>query len=182
MARLHKLQNDLPALRLRPSADAGKAALVMTRNRETATPETAVPVTTACMVENTFTGMVLHAGSRAVLHKTAKRLQRCLQGYMLVYMKIARLQACCSMLYIYNKVGWFRQAAATTMHASCNIGGVCITCVYLGGRRATSPKIAPCATPSHSPTKTTKSRMTDKGDSRTLTASSCSREPCLAFF
>ena len=38
----------LPALFLSPSAVSGKAALVMTRSKETATPDTAVPVTTAC--------------------------------------------------------------------------------------------------------------------------------------
>ena len=37
-----------PALLLRPSAEVGRAALVMTRSRDTATPDTAVPVTTAC--------------------------------------------------------------------------------------------------------------------------------------
>lgn len=40
----------VPALFLSPSAVSGKAALVMTRSKETATPETAVPVTTACNV------------------------------------------------------------------------------------------------------------------------------------
>ena len=40
----------IPALLLSPSAVSGKAALVMTRSKETATPDTAVPVTTACNV------------------------------------------------------------------------------------------------------------------------------------
>ncbi len=40
----------MPALLLSPSAVSGKAALVMTRSNETATPDTAVPVTTACDV------------------------------------------------------------------------------------------------------------------------------------
>lgn len=49
----------------------------------------------------------------------------------------------------------------------------CMTWVYLGGKRATSPKMAPWATPSHSPTNTTNSRMTSSGACRAVTASSC---------
>ena len=50
----------MPALFLSPSAVSGKAALVMTRSKETATPDTAVPVTTACNVaesENVQSGL-----------------------------------------------------------------------------------------------------------------------------
>jgi len=50
----------VPALFLSPSAVSGKAALVMTRSKETATPDTAVPVTTACNVaesENVQSGL-----------------------------------------------------------------------------------------------------------------------------
>ena len=70
-----------PALFLRPSGEAGRAALVTTRSRDTATPDTAVPVTTACTHRTPAQlciGPTMHAHSAMTetLQKPAKHLKR----------------------------------------------------------------------------------------------------------